>query len=96
LGLLSALLLAGCGDRLSYGMPQLMMGFTQNGQVKPELLQARGRRFKISTGAKEQDRRDIPTPKVQPGADAWQDGDAVQLASKSAPVRNIRPAQGAR
>lgn len=73
-----------------------MMGFTQDGQVRPELLQARDRRFEISTDAKEQDRQNIPAPTVQPGADAWQDGDTVQLAPKSAPVRNIRPGKGAR
>jgi Protein of unknown function (DUF1264) len=84
------------GDRLPYGIPQLMMGFTQDGQVRPELLQARDRRFEISTDAKEQDRQNIPAPTVQPGADAWQDGDTVQLAPKSAPVRNIRPWKGAR
>ena len=84
------------GDRLPYGIPQLMMGFTQDGQANPELLQARDRRFETSTDTKQQDRRNIPTPTVQPGADAWQDGGTVQLAPRSTPVRNIRPVQGAR
>jgi hypothetical protein len=84
------------GDRLPYGIPQLMMGFTQDGQAKPELLQARDRRFEISTNAKAQDRQNISMSGVQPGADVWQDGNTVQLAPKSVPVHNIRSRTKAR
>ena len=78
------------GDQLPYGIPQLMMGFTQDGQANPELLQIRDRRFDISTDAKARDRQNIPKPTVQPGANAWQDGNTVQLDTTQVPVRNIR------
>jgi hypothetical protein len=84
------------GDPLPYGIPQLMMGFTRDGQVKPELLQARDRRFDISTDAKERDRQNIPMPTVQPGANAWQDGNTVQLGTKKVPVQNIQGGREAR
>lgn len=64
---------------LPYGSPALMMGFTQDGQLHQSLEQDRDRRFKLSTADKKKDRDDIPTRPVQPGADAWQTGDVVQL-----------------
>ena len=64
---------------LPLGSPQLMMGFTKDGQLKKMLEQQRDKRFSISTADKRKDRADIPAPSVQPGADAWQTGSAVQL-----------------
>jgi Protein of unknown function (DUF1264) len=78
------------GDQLPYGIPQLMMGFTADGQAHPALIQARDQRFGVSTDAKAQDRQGIAAPPVQPGADAWQDGTTVQLGTSEAPVRNLR------
>ena len=84
------------GDRLPYGIPQLMMGFTADGQAQPELLRTRDRRFDVSTDAKERDRQSIALPTVQPGANAWQDGITVQLGTQELPVRNIRGGREAR
>jgi hypothetical protein len=78
------------GDRLPYGIPQLMMGFTADGQVHSTLIQTRDQRFGISTDAKEQDRQSIPMPTVQPGVNAWQDGTTVQLGTQMRRVRNIQ------
>lgn len=64
---------------LPLGHPELMMGFTADGQINPALVNDRDKRFNISTSAKRQDRADIPTPGIQPGADAWETGQAVQL-----------------
>jgi hypothetical protein len=77
------------GDRLPYGIPQLMMGFTADGQANSALIQARDRSFDISTDAKAQDRQSIPMPNIQRGADAWQDGTTVQLGTQEMRVRNI-------
>jgi hypothetical protein len=65
--------------RLPLGAPQLMMGFTAEGQINPALLTARDQRFDLSAEAKKQNRADIPAPQIQPGADAWQQGQAVQV-----------------
>lgn len=56
-----------------------MMGFTKDGQLNKPLEQDRDRRFNLSTAEKKKNRADIPTHPVQPGADAWQTGDVVQL-----------------
>ena len=66
-------------NALPLGHPMLMMGFTADGQLRPELLAARDQRFEISTQEKRQNRADIAAPPVQPGANAWEKGEALQL-----------------
>jgi len=72
------------------GIPQLMMGFTKDGQVNQAMVQDRDRRFDASTAAGRKDRDDIPWPNVVPGANAWQSGRTVQLKLEEVPVRNLR------
>lgn len=64
---------------LPLGQPALMVGFTADGQAKPALVENRDKRFNISTEAKKLKRTDIPSPSIQPGADAWQAGQIFQL-----------------
>ncbi len=64
---------------LPLGQPALMVGFTADGQANPSLVENRDQRFNISTEAKKLKRTDIPSPPIQPGADAWQTGQIVQL-----------------
>lgn len=64
---------------LPLGSPALMMGFTADGQANPTLVKGRDKRFNISIEAKKKNRADIPSPPIQPGADAWQTGQVVQL-----------------
>lgn len=66
--------------RLPLGVPQLMMGFTADGQIDPALVADRDRRFGIDSQAQKKARADIPTPGIDPGADAWRKGDAFQIA----------------
>ncbi|MFE0790614.1 OBAP family protein [Streptomyces mutabilis] len=65
-------------DDFPYGIPQLMMGFTQDGQASDEMIRARDERLGISTSGKRQNRADIPVPEVAPGANAWESGRTVQ------------------
>ncbi len=65
---------------LPLGVPQLMMGFTADGQVRPALVEDRDRRFGIRSADKKKEREPIVAPAVAPGADAWQAGHAPQLA----------------
>lgn len=65
--------------KLPLGVPQLMMGFTADGQLDPKLLAERDRRLGISSAETRAARADLPTPAVAPGADAWQQGQVIQL-----------------
>jgi hypothetical protein len=64
---------------LPLGAPVLMMGFTADGQVKPELVEKRDQALEVSTAAKKAARADIPDTEILPGADAWQAGNVVQV-----------------
>jgi Protein of unknown function (DUF1264) len=65
-------------DDFPYGIPQLMMGFTEDGQVGEALIRDRDRRLGVSTARKRQNRADIPEPAVVPGANSWESGRTVQ------------------
>ncbi|UYQ95697.1 OBAP family protein [Chitinophaga horti] len=64
---------------LPIGAPMIMMGFTKDGQLHPDLLAARDKRFNISTAKKKEQRKDIPTPHVHPMANAWEKGEVRQF-----------------
>ncbi|WP_428483822.1 OBAP family protein [Rhodopila sp.] len=61
-----------------YGIPQLMMGFTEDGQINQGLAEDRDRRYGISTGDRRRKRAGIPMPVVVPGANVWESGGTVQ------------------
>src|SRR4051812_39545696 len=65
-------------DDFPYGIPQLMMGFTEDGQINEALLAARDRRLGISSDERRRKRAAIPMPSVVPGANSWQSGRTVQ------------------
>jgi hypothetical protein len=71
------------GDKLPLGIPQLMMGFTADGQANPKLLAARDEGYGISSEEKRNNRSDIPAPEIAPGADHWENGQAIQLETKT-------------
>jgi hypothetical protein len=65
-------------DDFPYGVPQLMMAFTEDGQADESAIQARDRRLGISSEDKRRHRVDIPTPAVAPGANPWESGRTFQ------------------
>ena len=65
-------------DDFPYGIPQLMMGITEDGQADEAQVRARDERLGMSTSGKRRSRADIPTPAVAPGANAWESGRTVQ------------------
>jgi hypothetical protein len=69
---------------LPLGMPQLMMGFTADGQSDPAMVAARDQRLGIDSAARRKSREDIAAPAIDPGADAWQQGKVVQIPDTSA------------
>lgn len=64
---------------LPLGIPMLMMGFTQDGQLDPRRVAERDGRFGVSSEAKRRDRADIAYPSIDPDADAWQRDIVIQL-----------------
>ncbi len=72
------------------GIPQLMMGFTHDGQINQPMLADRDKRFGTSFTAERANRADIPPPQLVPGANAWQSGKTVQLRLEEVPVKNLR------
>ena len=76
---------------LPLGVPQLMMGFTADGQVDAAMAAARDQRFGISSLDKRQNRNDIAAPAVAAGADAWQQGKAVQIDDPTGTAHHAPP-----
>lgn len=73
------------GDKLPMGIPQLMMAFTADGQAKANVLAERDKLYGPAA-AKKTARADIADAKLDPGADGWQKGQAVQLDLKTVPA----------
>ncbi|RIV21605.1 DUF1264 domain-containing protein [Fibrisoma montanum] len=65
--------------RLPLGSPALMMAFTRDGLLKPELVKDRDERFGVSISEKRRQRTDIQSPPKTPGADSWETGEIIQL-----------------
>ncbi|MFR9806159.1 OBAP family protein [Pseudonocardia sp. RS010] len=65
-------------DDFPYGIPQLMMAFTGDGQADEAQIHDRDRRLGVSASHKRQHRADIPEPTVLPGANPWESGRTVQ------------------
>jgi len=64
---------------LPIGSPMIMMGFTKDGQLYPKLLLERDKRFNVSTSRIKKNRENIPMPKVDPMANAWENGHLRQF-----------------
>jgi hypothetical protein len=64
---------------LPLGIPQLMMGFTADGQVDPQVLAGRDLELGIRTDRKRRRRAGFPELHPDPGADAWKLGNPWQL-----------------
>ena len=54
------------------GPPQLMMGFTADGQADQAMVRDRDKRMGIASAEKRKHRESISAPVISPGADAWQ------------------------
>jgi hypothetical protein len=65
-------------DDFPMGIPQLMMGFTEDGQIHQHMIEARDRRLGISMEERRRNRADIPMPALVPGCNSWESGRTVQ------------------
>ncbi|WP_244818082.1 OBAP family protein [Caballeronia sp. Lep1P3] len=77
-------------DEFPYGAPQLMMGFTQDGQLDESLLAARDARLGVSSDDRRRKRYGIAVPDIAPGANGWEDGTSVQTAIVEVPFGDSR------
>ena len=84
------------GSNLPVGVPQLMMGFTADGQHDAAMVAARDQRLRIDSAARRKDREDIPAPAIDPAADAWQRGKVVQIADPTGAAHAGHAASGSR
>lgn len=64
---------------LPVGSPMVMMAFTKDGQLMPNLIKARDKRLNVSTLDKRKQRQTIKKPKTDPLANAWQKGEIKQF-----------------
>ena len=80
---------------LPVGVPQLMMGFTADGQANAAMVEERDWRFGVRSTEKRKEREDIAAPAVAAGADAWQTGRAMQLPDPTGMPHAPAPASGA-
>jgi hypothetical protein len=64
---------------LPVGSPMIMMGLTKDGQLNQQLLTERDKRFDVSSAEKKKNRADIPMPKLDPMANAWEKGEVRQF-----------------
>jgi len=74
-------------DDFPYGIPQLMMGFTADGQLDQSMLGARDRRLGVSSAERRRRRASIPTPHLVAGANAWEGGRSVQTRVEEVDLR---------
>ncbi|MBO9657271.1 MAG: OBAP family protein [Chitinophagaceae bacterium] len=73
------------GRPVPIGSPMIMMGFTKDGQLHQQLIDARDKRFDISTPEIKEQRRSLPEPHVDPMANAWEKGELRQLIITTKP-----------
>lgn len=79
------------GDKLPLGLPQLMMGFTADGQADPKMVAERDRSLKIDPAQVKAKRADLSVRPIAPGADGWQQGPAFQIPDDRGPPTHARP-----
>lgn len=74
----------GPDNALPLGVPQLMMGFTADGQIDGAMVKERDARFGVDSERKRAERADIAAPAIDADADAWSSGRVIQIADPSA------------
>jgi hypothetical protein len=82
-------------DDFPYGIPQLMMALTADGQLDEALVARRDRRLRLSSADRRRKRAGIPDPAVAPGADGWESGRTVQTCLVETDFKRPSPAAAA-
>jgi hypothetical protein len=74
------------GDKRPLGIPQLMTGFAADGQAELKMVEARDKSYGISSEEKK-NRADVAATAIQPGTDAWQKAEVIQLQAPTSKAR---------
>ncbi|KAJ3243000.1 hypothetical protein HK104_008176 [Borealophlyctis nickersoniae] len=78
------------GDVLPFGPPSLMMSFSADGQVDPDIIAKRDKMFNVDIQDLVERRKDIPEPEHDPGADHWKKGEGVwQCKMEKVPFKGL-------
>jgi hypothetical protein len=80
---------------LPLGIPQLMMGFTADGQANAAMVRARDQRLGVESNMKKLERQDIVAPPIDPDADGWQHGRTIQLTDPTGSQQDFEHTAGA-
>jgi hypothetical protein len=67
-------------NSIPLGIPELVNGFTGNGQLPAKVVAERDRFFGVNSSAISERRKAITPPPVHPGADVWKEGIVLKLA----------------
>lgn len=67
------------GSDIPIGIPELVMGFTGDGQMSKKFQKTRDRMFGTDTNKIRKSRLDINAPPVLDGADSWRYGYTLNL-----------------
>lgn len=79
-------------DDFPCGIPQLMMGFTDDGPLNADMLRRRDERLGVSAAERRRCRDAIPMPDVQPAANSWQRGMSARPVLEGRRFRDSRNA----
>ena len=79
------------GDQLPLGEPKLMMAFTEDNQIKDELVMRRDDLYGITKEELKRNRLDIEVPVILSGADAWKSGKATVIDVKQVEMEVPKP-----
>ncbi|MBA1196263.1 OBAP family protein [Pseudomonas plecoglossicida] len=86
---------------LPVGVPQLMMGFTADGQADPKMVEQRNQHLGVDSAKTRAQRADIKIPPADAAADGWQHGNVIQLEDPTGehlhhPAKATPPASNSR
>jgi len=78
------------GDSLPLGVPQLMMAFTDDGQVNANVLQKRDSHLSVDTVERRRQRLNtVHGHDILDGANAWETGEVFQISLAKLPVTTV-------
>lgn len=70
-------------NSLPLGIPEIVNGYTANGQLPRELVEKRDALFGVNSTSIRENRTDIVAPPVIDGADSWRKGFVLELILKN-------------
>ncbi|KUJ19359.1 DUF1264-domain-containing protein [Mollisia scopiformis] len=76
------------------GIPELVMGYTQDGQITPDFVTQRDELFEVNSTEIREQRANITAPPILPGADSWQLGFVLTYGLVNTTNDTVFPSSG--